>query len=45
MKITEVRIKLLNNEKDRLKAICSITMDDEFTVRDIKILLICLQER
>lgn len=37
MKITEVRIKLMNNKDDRLKAICSITIDGEFVIRDIKI--------
>jgi stage V sporulation protein G len=38
MKITEVRVKLVNNKDDRLKAFCSITMDDEFVVRDIKVI-------
>lgn len=38
MEITEVRIKLINNKDDRLKAFCSITMDNEFVVRDIKII-------
>ncbi|MBN1974685.1 MAG: SpoVG family protein [Sedimentisphaerales bacterium] len=37
MKITEVRIKLMNNKDDRLKAFCSITIDGEFVIRDIKI--------
>ena len=38
MEITEVRVKLVNNKDDRLKAFCSITMDDQFVVRDIKII-------
>ncbi|MEJ2648900.1 MAG: SpoVG family protein, partial [Sedimentisphaerales bacterium] len=38
MKITEVRVKLVNNKNERLKAFCSITMDSEFVVRDIKII-------
>ena len=38
MEITEVRVKLIDNKDDRLKAFCSITMDDEFVVRDIKII-------
>ncbi len=38
MKITEVRVKLTANKDDRLKAFCSITMDNEFVVRDIKII-------
>jgi stage V sporulation protein G len=38
MKITEVRVKLMSNKDDRLKAFCSITMDNEFVVRDIKII-------
>ena len=38
MEITEVRVKLIDNKDERLKAFCSITMDDEFVVRDIKII-------
>jgi len=38
MEITEVRVKLVSNKDDRLKAFCSITMDNEFVVRDIKII-------
>lgn len=38
MKITEVRVKLVANKDDRLKAFCSITIDREFVVRDIKII-------
>jgi len=39
MEITEVRVRLVrNNRDDRLKAFCSITLDDEFVVRDIKVI-------
>ena len=38
MKISEVRVKLVSNKDDRLKAFCSITLDGEFVVRDIKII-------
>ena len=38
MEISEVRIKLIENKDDRLKAFCSVTMDNEFVVRDIKII-------
>ena len=38
MKISEVRVKLVRNKDDRLKAFCSVTMDGEFVVRDIKVI-------
>jgi stage V sporulation protein G len=38
MDISEVRVKLVENKDDRLKAFCSLTLDDEFVVRDIKII-------
>lgn len=38
MKITEVRVKMTANKDDRLKAFCSITIDNEFVVRDIKVI-------
>lgn len=38
MEISEVRVKLVSNKDGRLKAFCSITMDNEFVVRDIKII-------
>ncbi len=37
MKITEVRIKFANREADRLKAYCSVTFDEEFVIRDVRI--------
>ncbi len=38
MEITEVRIKLMDEPGERLKAFCSITFDDSFVVRDLKII-------
>jgi stage V sporulation protein G len=38
MEITEVRVKLVKNTDDRLKAFCSMTLDDEFVIRDIKVI-------
>lgn len=38
MNITEVRIKLMESSEDRLRAFCSITIDDCFVVRDLKII-------
>lgn len=38
MEITEVRVKLVKNQDDRLKAFCSMTVDNEFVVRDIKVI-------
>lgn len=38
MRITEVRIKLTEETDDRLQAFCSVTFDDSFVVRDLKII-------
>ncbi|MCL4167870.1 UNVERIFIED_CONTAM: hypothetical protein GTU68_059598 [Idotea baltica] len=38
MEITEVRIKLMENDQDRLLGFCSITIDAAFVVRDLKII-------
>lgn len=39
MKITEVRVRLVRNKNDdQLKAFCSITLDDEFVIRDVKVI-------
>lgn len=38
MEITEVRIKLMEESEDRLRAFCSITIDSCFVVRDLKII-------
>ena len=37
MEISDVRVKLMDNATDRLKAVCSITFDEEFVVRDLKV--------
>ncbi len=37
MEITEVRVKLNNRPTDRLKAYCTITFDEVFVVRDVKV--------
>ncbi|MDG1874631.1 MAG: SpoVG family protein [Mariniblastus sp.] len=38
MEITEVRIKLMDSAEDRLRGFCSVTFDDCFVVRDLKII-------
>ena len=38
MEITEVRIKLMDDSQERLRAFCSITIDGCFVVRDLKII-------
>ncbi len=38
MDITEVRVKLMEDGGERLQAFCSITFDDAFVVRDLKII-------
>jgi stage V sporulation protein G len=38
VEITEVRIKLMDDSEDRLRAFCSITFDNCFVVRDLKII-------
>jgi len=38
MEISEVRIKLMEESEDRLRAFCSITFDHCFVVRDLKII-------
>jgi len=37
MEISDIRVKLMQDTADRLKAVCSITFDDEFVVRDLKV--------
>ncbi len=37
MEITEVKIKLVEANRDRLKAFCSLTIDNNFVIRDLKI--------
>jgi len=38
VEITEVRIKLVQDNNERLQAFCSVTFDDAFVVRDLKII-------
>jgi stage V sporulation protein G len=38
MQLTEVRINLCNQRGSRLKAFCSLTFDDTFVVRDVKLI-------
>ncbi len=38
MEITEVRIKLVENGNERLRAFCSITLDGDFVIRDLKVI-------
>lgn len=38
VEITEVRIKLMEESEDRLRAFCSITFDNCFVIRDLKII-------
>ena len=38
LKITDIRIRLVQNTESKLKAVASITIDDCFVVHDIKVL-------
>ncbi len=38
MEITEVRVKLLNGKGERLRAFCSVTIDNAFVIRDLKVI-------
>lgn len=38
MNITEIRVKLMHNRTDRLRAFCSITIDDDFVVHDLRVI-------
>ncbi len=38
MKITDIRVRIVNNNNDKLKAVASITIDDEIVVHDIKVI-------
>ncbi|MCD6416187.1 MAG: septation protein SpoVG family protein [Planctomycetes bacterium] len=38
MNITEVRVKLMRSRSDRLRAFCSITIDDDFVVHDLRVI-------
>jgi stage V sporulation protein G len=38
VEITEVRVKLIGRRSDKLRAFCSITFDNAFVIRDLKII-------
>jgi stage V sporulation protein G len=38
MEITDVQVKLIGNGDDRLKASCTIAIDAEFVIRDVKVI-------
>jgi stage V sporulation protein G len=38
LNITEVRVKLMRNRSDRLRAFCSITIDGDFVVHDLRVI-------
>jgi len=37
MEISDVRVKMIRDSGDRLKAVCTVTFDSEFVVRDVKV--------
>ncbi len=38
MEVTEVKVKLVEENRDRLKAFCTMTLDGQFVVRDLKLI-------
>jgi len=38
VEITEVRVKLIGRRSDKLRAFCSVTFDNAFVIRDLKII-------
>jgi len=38
VQVSEVRVKLVDNRSEKLQAFCTITLDNEFVIRDIKII-------
>jgi stage V sporulation protein G len=38
MQVTEVRVKLATRRNDKLRAFCSVTFDNAFVIRDLKII-------
>jgi stage V sporulation protein G len=38
MQLTEVRVNLCDGEANRLKAFCSLTFDETFVIRDVKLI-------
>ncbi len=37
MEISDVRVRMVKDAGDRLKAVCTVTLDNEFVVRDVKV--------
>ncbi|MGD2110806.1 MAG: SpoVG family protein [Phycisphaerae bacterium] len=37
MEVSDVRVRLVKDANERLKAVCSVTLDSEFVVRDVKV--------
>ncbi|MFQ5589997.1 MAG: septation protein SpoVG family protein [Phycisphaerae bacterium] len=37
MEVTHIRMRLVKDRTDRLKAFCTVTFDEEFVIRDIKV--------
>jgi stage V sporulation protein G len=38
MQLTDIRIKLCDNQTNRLKAFCAMTFDNTFVIRDVKLI-------
>jgi stage V sporulation protein G len=38
MEVTEVRVRLAEGKQDRLRAFCSVTLDNAFVIRDVKVI-------
>ena len=38
MQVTDVRVRRLQNQENKLKAVASITLDEEFVVHDIRVI-------
>ncbi|MGI6096965.1 MAG: septation regulator SpoVG [Dethiobacteria bacterium] len=38
MQVTDVRIRKINNNEGRMKAIVSITLEDQFVVHDVRVI-------
>ena len=45
MNITEIRIKLLLSQRDKLRGFASITLDDCLVIRDIKVRMLTEEEK
>jgi stage V sporulation protein G len=38
MEITEVKVKLVNRRGNKLRAFCTVTLDNSFVIRDLKVI-------